>query len=228
MKVMKKLLFVEDDLNLSLIVVENLEDLDFDVRHVFTGEDALVLLKNELFDIVLMDVELPGLLNGFETAEKIRSSFPDLPIVFATARQSGKDMERGFNIGRMDYVKKPYRIKELSMRIEGLIGKAKDSCLYFGKLKFDPTLKRIYKGDEEISLTNLESELLQLLGKNVEKVVCRDQIIQVLWGANEDPRGKEASVHNLIYVLRKQLKTDPSILLEVVSKKGYRMTVLPC
>ncbi|MCX6307793.1 MAG: response regulator, partial [Bacteroidia bacterium] len=76
---MKKLLFVEDDKNLSSLVVENLQDLGFKVYHVITGEEALVLLLNETMDLVLMDVELPGKLNGFETAERIRETNAALP-----------------------------------------------------------------------------------------------------------------------------------------------------
>lgn len=227
---MRNLLFVEDDLNLSSVVIENLEDLGFVVRHVITGEDAIESIQDELVDVILMDVELQGEINGFETAEMIRKTYPYLPILFATARQSGKDFERGFKIDYMDYVRKPYRIKEIALRIEGLIGaeKKKDSMISIGKFTFDPLLRRLSCSGKDIHLSNLESELLVLLGENLDEVVCRDKIIQALWSLNDDPKSKEGSVHNLVYVLRKYLKEDPSLLLEVVSKKGYRITSLPC
>ena len=227
---MRKLLFVEDDLNLSSIVKENLEELGYEVKHVPTGEEALDSLRDEMVDIILMDVELPGLLNGFDTAEVIRETNHVVPIIFATARQSGEDLERGFKIKNMDYVKKPYKIKEISLRIEGLIGKEidKNALISIGTLSFDPVMRRLFGNGKEYHLSNLESELLQLLGANMDNVVGRDKIIQVLWSSNDDPKGKESSVHNLVYVLRKHLKDDPSIMLEVVSKKGYRITSLPC
>jgi len=100
----KKLLFVEDDKSLSSVVIESLEDLGFEVYHAMTGEEALEVFHKEMVDLVLMDVELPGKLDGFDTAEMIRKSNSDLPILFATARQSGEDLKRGFQIGCMDYV----------------------------------------------------------------------------------------------------------------------------
>lgn len=227
---MKKLLFVEDDQNLSSVVKENLEDLGFKVYHVLTGEEALATLKVEGIDLILMDVELPGELNGFETAEEIRRVYPILPIIFATGRKSGEDMERGFRINYMDYIKKPYGIKEISLRIEGLIGSIRPSTsvIKIGIFTFEPTLRRLCGKGKEIHLTNLESELLLLLTENSDKVVCKDKIIQELWGSTDDPKSKESSLHNLVYILRKYLKEDPSLRLEVMSKSGYRITSSPC
>lgn len=227
---MRKLLFVEDDLNLSSVVVDNLEELGFDVTHVLTGEEALLLLEAQKVDIVLMDVELPGSLSGFDTAEIIRKSNAELPIIFATARQSVNDLERGFRIKKMDYIKKPYRIKEISLRIDGLIGKLEDkeTMMSIGRFSFDPIMRRLKGSENEWQLSKMESDLLQLLCENLNMIVCRDKIVQTLWDTNEDPKGKESSVHNLIYLLRKHLKGDPSIVLEVVSKKGYRITIMPC
>lgn len=226
---MKKLLFVEDDQNLSSIVKENLEDLGFKVYHVITGEEALDTLKSEHFDLILMDVELPGKLNGFDTAEAIRIIYPLLPIIFATGRKSGEDIKRGFQIKNMDYIKKPYGIKEIMLRIEGLIGAIKptSSQLGIGNFTFEPALRRLCGDGKEIHISNLESELLLLLTENADEVVCKDKIIQKLWGATDDPKSKESSLHNLIYILRKHFKDDKSINLEVVSKSGYRIKTLP-
>lgn len=226
---MKKLLFVEDDQNLSSIVKENLEDLGFKVYHVITGEEALEKLKSERLDLILMDVELPGALNGFETAEAIRTLYPLLPIIFATGRKSGDDIKRGFQIKNMDYIKKPYGIKEIKLRIEGLIGAIKPSNtqLGIGHFTFEPDLRRLCGDGKEIHISNLESELLLLLTENLDKVVYKDKIIQALWGSIDDPKSKESSLHNLVYILRQHFKDDNSINLEVVSKSGYRIKTLP-
>jgi len=226
---MKTLLFVEDDQNLSSVVKESLEDFGFKVYHVLTGEEALDSLKGERFDLVLMDVELPGELDGFETAEKIRRVYPILPIIFATGRKSGEDLERGFRIKNMDYIRKPYGIKEITYRIEGLIGyvKPRNSPQKIGIFTFEPALRRLCGNGKEIHFSNLESELLLLLAENSDNVVCKDKIIQALWGTTDDPKSKESSLHNLVYILRKYLKEDPSLHLEVMSKSGYRITSLP-
>lgn len=225
---MKKLLFVEDDQSLSSVVVENLEDLGFEVCHVMAGEEALEVLQNKMVDLVLMDVELPGKLDGFDTAEIIRKSNPDLPILFATARQAGEDLKRGFQIGCMDYVRKPYKIREIAFRIKGLIGSEnnKEALLSVGKFKFDPMLRRLCFNNGEFRLSNLESSLLALLCENENKVVDKDFLVQALWGGNDDQKSKESSLHNLIYNLRKYLKEDPALKLEVVVKQGYRITTL--
>jgi DNA-binding response OmpR family regulator len=226
---MKKLLFVEDDQNLTSVVKENLEDFGFKVYHALTGEEALDSLKVEKVDLILMDVELPGKLDGFETAEAIRREYPILPIIFATGRKSGEDLERGFRINYMDYLRKPYGVKEMILRIDGLIGsvKTRTSSLRIGLFTFEPALRRLCGKGKEIHLSNLESELLLLLTENFDKVVCKDKIIQVLWGSIDDPKSKESSLHNLIYILRKHLKEDPSLHLEVMSKCGYRIATLP-
>jgi DNA-binding response OmpR family regulator len=225
---MKTLLFVEDDQNLSSVVIESLEDFGFKVYHVSTGEEALDSLKVERFDIVLMDVELSGILNGFETAEAIRRVHPVLPIIFATGRKSGEDLERGFRINYMDYIKKPYGIKEITLRIEGLIGstKPRTSSQKVGIFTFEPALRRLCGNGKEIHLSILESELLLLLTENTDHVVCKDKIIKGLWGSTDDPKSKESSLHNVVYALRKYLKDDPSLHLEVMSKSGYRITSL--
>lgn len=225
---MKKLLFVEDDINLSSVVIESLEDLGFEVCQVMTGEEALVALQNEMVDLVLMDVELPGKLDGFDTAEIIRKSNPELPILFATARKEGEDLKRGFKIECMDYVRKPYKIREIAFRIKGLIGSEhnKEALISVGKFKFDPMLRRLCINSLEFRLSNQESSLLALLCENENKIVDKDFLVQSLWGGNDDTKSKESFLHNLIYNLRKYLKEDPALMLEVVVKQGYRITTL--
>lgn len=226
---MKKLLFVEDDQNLSCVVKENLEDLGYKVNHVLSGEEALTSIQVDKFDLILMDVELSGELNGFETAEAIRIENPFLPIIFVTGRKSGEDLERGFRVGSMDYIRKPYGVKEIKLRIEGLIGtdKPRNSLLKIGLFTYEPALRRLCGNGNEIHLSNLESELLLLLTENLNKVVFKEKIIQELWGTTDDPKSKESSLHNLVYSLRKYFKEDASLQLEVVSKSGYRITSSP-
>jgi two-component system alkaline phosphatase synthesis response regulator PhoP len=222
---MKKILFVEDDPNFSCIVKENLEDSGYEVVLVDSGEASVQIVSEVAPDVVLMDVELSGEMNGFDAAEEIRKGHPVLPVLFATARQSGPDLERGFRLPPMDYVRKPYRIKEILLRLQGLLGGVtkEGNLLCFGQISFDPVLRRLYVKGQEIRLSHLEAMLLMSLFDQQGKVLEKDQLIATLWGEVDDPKGKESSLHNLVYSLRKYLKADGSLSLEVVSKKGYRL-----
>jgi DNA-binding response OmpR family regulator len=222
---MKKILFVEDDKNLSFIIKENLEDLGYEVCHIVKGEEAIEIIKNVAIDIIIMDVELSGEMDGFETAEEIRKYFPSIPIIFATGRNSGKDIERGFKIEHMDYVKKPFGIKEISFRINGLLGAYKKNIerISIGSFTFDPLLHKLFKIQEEIRLSSLESDFLDLLLENEGKVVSKEHLIMRLWDDVEDIKDKDSSLHNLAYKLRTYFKDEDAVSIEVISKQGYRL-----
>jgi len=224
---MKKILLVEDDMNLSFMVKENLEDLGYKVSHIVKGEDVLQALETENFDLILMDVELPGQLNGFETAEAIRKNYPTLPIIFTTARNSGKDIQRGFGIDYMDYVKKPYGVKEVELRINSLLGyeRTKNTTFNIGSFTFDQTHNILSRDGHDYYLANLESRFLAILCENIGSVVSKDYLIKNLIGETDDPKSKEHSLYNLIYKLRFYLKDDASVKLETMPKLGYQISV---
>jgi DNA-binding response OmpR family regulator len=224
---MEKILLVEDDLNLAFIMKENLEDLEFEVLHITEGESILPILKTTPVALILLDVELLGAMNGFDAAELIRKDYPELPIIFTTARNSGKDIERGFSIEHIDYVKKPFGIKEIAIRIQALLGtkKIKDELMVIGSFTFDPNLHQLFKYEQVIHLTNLESRFLTILYQHAGKIVNKEQLIQLLWNEVDDPKGKESSLHNLAYNLRKYLREETGVTLEVVPKKGYRILI---
>jgi len=224
---MEKILLVEDDPNLSMMITENLEDLDFEVIHLFNGNEALSHLEQNTFDLILMDVDLGLEINGFDIAEAIREKNKTLPIIFTTAKKSIADLERGFNIGYMDYLKKPFGVRELSLRINALLNRdeGEKNCYQLGLFTFDPCSQSLTLKGKTIRLMNLESTFLRLLCQNKDKVVTKEELIKVLWENENDPQGKEGSLHNLAYKLRKILNEDPSIKLETISKNGYRLTV---
>ena len=224
---MKKILLVEDDQNLSFMIKDNLEDLGFEVCHILKGEDAFQMLENEHIDLILMDIELPGELDGFETAEAIREKYPVLPIIFATARTTGKDIERGFSFEYMDYVKKPFGVKEIALRIDTLLGSEKpgDAMVMIGSFTFDPRHHRLLGYGKEFQLTNLESRFLAILYKNVGSMVRKELLIQILWGEVNDSKSKEKSLYNLVYKLRQCFKEEALVEFETISKQGYRIMV---
>jgi two-component system, OmpR family, response regulator TrcR len=227
MKQVKRILLVEDDENLSLILKDNLEDLNFEVKDVQNGEDAILLSEKENFDLILMDVELSGILNGFETAEVIRKKHLTLPIIFTTAKKSSDDIERGFSIGYMDYLKKPFGVKELSLRINALLDVKKPEKVVFqlGFFQFNPTYRTLNYQTEDHRLTKQEAQFLTLLCENSGNIVYKEDLINYLWENDDDPKSKEGAINNIAYNLRKYLKRDSSILLETIPKGGYRIIV---
>ena len=224
---MEKILLVEDDSNLSMMIIENLEDLNFEVVHLVNGEEVLSHLEQESFDLILMDIDFGCSTNGFDIAESIREKDKFLPILFTTAKKSTSDLERGFSIGCMDYLKKPFGIRELNLRMNSLLKKENLNLNTFqlGSSSFDNSCQSLTIKEKVIKLTKLESTFLSLLCKHTGKVVTKDAIIKVLWEYDDDPQGKVNSLHNLAYKLRKVLEIDPMISLETISKNGYQLVI---
>ncbi|MDD2613077.1 MAG: response regulator transcription factor [Bacteroidales bacterium] len=221
---MEKILLVEDDQNLSMMILENLEDLEFEVFHLLDGKGVLPLMEQETFDLILMDVDLGGgKKDGFEIAEEIRTVNRTLPIIFATAKKSVADLERGFKIGYMDYLKKPFGIRELSLRINSLLNREeeKKDSYQLGTLTFEPSIQCLSKEGIHIKLSKLESSFLKILCENEGHVINKEDTIKELWKMDEDPQGKESSLHNIAYKLRKILEEEPSVSIKTISKGGY-------
>lgn len=224
---MERILLVEDDPNLSMMIIENLEDMGYEAYHLLDGKNVLSLVEHENFDLILMDVDLGGEKDGFEIAEAIRMTNKTLPIIFTTAKKSISDLEKGFNIGNMDYLKKPFGVKELSLRIKSLLNRdnIKKEVFRLGSYMFDPSKQSISVIMSEIKLTKLESSFLAKLCENMGKVVSKEELISFLWEKDDDPQGKESSLHNLAYKLRKIFEEEDSVSIVNISKKGYCLTV---
>lgn len=223
---MENILLVEDDPNLSLMIQENLEDLDFVVYTATSEDEVFRTMETTDIQIILMDVELNGNLNGFDIAEIIRSKNEKLPIIFTTARKEIADLQRGFNIGNMDYLKKPFGIKELSFRINALLQRehSQKKVFQLGIFTFDPSCFCLYENKIPIKLARLESIFLSQLFENKEKVVSKEALVKSLWEREDDPQGKDGSLHNIAYKIRKILEKDPSISLKTIAKNGYLLS----
>lgn len=210
-----------------MMIIENLEDLCFDVSHQLNGEDVLSILEKESFDLLLLDVDLGSSTNGFDIAESIREKDKSLPILFTTAKKSTADLERGFSIGCMDYLKKPFGIRELNLRINSLLKKENtvNHNIQLGSISFDCSCQSLTVKEKVIKLPKLESGFLSLLCTHRGTVVTKEELIKVLWEDEDDPQGKENSLHNLAYKLRKVLEPDPLISLKTISKNGYQLVI---
>lgn len=227
---MKKVLLVEDDINLAFIITEELRAEGFEILHLNNGENALSIADNFNPDIFLLDVNLQSNLNGFEIGKRIRLK-SNLPILFTTSRTMTEDLITGFSIGNVDYLKKPFGICELILRINELLSKNIKKSepikqFQIGKFLFNPFEKTLlYNNSQKMTLTKSESSVLYLLCVNKNNVVTKDEILKTVWDDME-LRQKEASLYNIILALRDKLSEDNSIIIKTFTKLGWKLTEL--
>ena len=225
--IMEKILLVEDDINLAFILVEELRIERFEVLHLSKGKDVLLAIDDFRPDIILLDVNLQSTLNGFEIAKKIRFS-SNLPIIFTTSRTLSEDLEIGFSIGNVDYLKKPFGICELTLRIKEMLSRnlRRDHQIIqyqIGEYLFNPSEKLLQINDEKIRLQKNECAVLTLLCKSNEKVVKKDDLLMSVWN-DLDLKQKEASLYNIVSSLRNKLKRDEKISITAFPKIGWKLT----
>lgn len=223
-------MLVEDDSNLSCIIKEDLEELGFEVYHLKNGEKALSIIDQVLFDILLIDVDLGDTMSGFEMAEVVRKKHKRLPVIFTTAKNGKDDLQRGFSIGHVDYLKKPFGVKELLLRINALLDRGQnqnlDGIIRLGLFSFN-YMDQILSEEHEIThLTKQQASFLKILCENMGKVVGVEDFVKILWEYEDDPLNKERAINNLAYRLRIVMKKDPTIVLENIQRSGYKLRVL--
>jgi len=213
-----RILLVEDDKDLNDTIKEFLED-EYEIVSVYDGAEALNKAYEESFDVIILDVKLPK-LNGFDVAKEIRK-FKKTPIIFLTSLDSEKDVEEGFLSGGDDYIKKPFSLKELKLRIEAILrriyGDSKVVKLFDG-FEFDINKEILYKNSKEIHLKPKIAKLLKLLIQKKGEVVSKDEILEELYDFNEEPN--ETSIRTFINTLRNILGKDK---IETIKSVGYRL-----
>lgn len=227
---MKKyhLLLVEDDPGLSYVIRDNLELNGYQVRHAPTGTLATQLFSEQTFDLCLLDVMLPE-MDGFSLAQKIRSSNPDIPILFITARSLQEDKLKAFSIGADDYIIKPFSMEELLCRISVFLRRSNPAAdglqddLTIGKYLLDTNRLHLCFEGEEIKLTRRESDLLFMLAQKRNHVVKREEILKKLWGDDDYFAGRSLDV--FVSRLRKYLKSDPDVQIENHHSVGFQLRV---
>ena len=229
---MKKVLLIEDDSNLAFMITDGLESEGFSVFHMTNGEEMMAEMDNFIMhtpDIILLDVNLKGAMNGFELSKKIRKH-SQIPIIFTTSRTQIQDIQEGYKIGNVDYLKKPYGIRELVLRINELLSRypvirGNEKLFYLGSFVFSPASQCLQRADEMNHLQKNECAVLKILCENLGKVVTKTTILESVW-EDEDLKQKEASLHNILSFLRGKLKTDKTVKLESIPKMGWKLTVV--
>jgi two-component system response regulator TrcR len=220
------ILYVEDEASLALIVADSLEMNGFSVRHCHDGQVALRLFEKQKPDILLIDVMMP-VMDGFTLATHIRALDSQVPIIFLTARVQTEDVVKGFHLGANDYVKKPFRIEELVVRIESLVKSSPkmqlSQNLMIGDYVLDSLRQTLsYKGDS-IKLSYRESELLRSLYENRNQVIPREDIMKTYWSYDKYFSGRSLDV--FISRIRKYLNQDPRIKITNIRGIGYMLSV---
>lgn len=223
-----KILLVEDDLSLAKWVQEYLQEHSYQVVHTERGDTAFATFKQHEFDLVLLDVMLPG-IDGIQVCRDIRG-VSDLPIIMLTARGDELDEVIGLEVGANDYVVKPVRPRALLARIKSLIRnktelvkhtEVKNKSLAFGQLSLNNTAKRVTLDNCEIDLSSSEFDFLWFLAEHAGTPVDRDQVFQALKGREYD--GQDRRFDLMISVLRKKLNDNSQKpqRIKTVWGKGY-------
>jgi len=221
-----KILLAEDEPALGEIVKESLETRGFNVILCNNGEKAHEAYRNEQPDLLVLDVMMPK-KDGFTLAKEIRVVDDMIPIIFLTAKSQTQDVVEGFSIGGNDYLKKPFSIEELIVRINNLLNKTKlqkkSEILTIGQYAFDfPKQLLTYKSEKAIQLTHREAHLLFHLVKNKNQILDRSLILKKLW--NNDDFFAARSMDVFISKLRKKLSKDDTIQILNVRGFGYKLT----
>ncbi len=223
-----KILLVEDEESLAAGLEYNLTEEGYLVKWAKDGRDAVKFLDGEKFDLIVLDIMLPY-VNGFEIAEKIRSTDPQMPILMLTARTESKDRVKGLEVGADDYMTKPFHLQELLLRVEGML---KRKSWY----KSTTEKKPVYKfGNNEINFENLvckhdkkelritphEAMILGYLIERKEKIVTRKELLENVWNLN--PEIETRTVDIFIARLRKYFEDNPAepVYFKSIRGAGY-------
>jgi DNA-binding response OmpR family regulator len=218
---------------LGKIVRESLETRGYTVIMESDGAKATELFKKSNPDICVLDVMLPN-KDGFTIADEIRELDEDVPIIFLTAKTQTEDVVKGFSLGGNDYIRKPFSMEELIVRIQHLLknksenadgssNKVQTDKVEMGKYHFQLNRQVLNNGKEDRKLSYRESELLKLLYENRDKIIDRKDILNLLWGNDSFFNSRNLDVY--ITKLRSYLKEDPQLEIITIKGIGYRFVV---
>ncbi|HUQ96444.1 MAG TPA: response regulator transcription factor [Chitinophagaceae bacterium] len=220
-----KILYVEDETAMARIVSDALQSRGYEVALETQGETALARFKQVLPHVCVLDVMLPG-KDGFAIADEIRMLNIQVPIIFLTAKVAVSDVLAGFKRGGNDYIRKPFSIEELIVRIENVlkekpaVSQPEEEEVTLGKYTFQKVRQVLTFGEEQRKLSYRESELLKLLYENRNSIVARRDILNLLWGSDSFFNSRTLDVY--ITKLRNYFKADPSIEIITIKGIGYR------
>ena len=223
-----RILLVEDDLRLAETLAEALSDQLYTVDIAANGLLAWDYVKNLDYDLVLLDVMLPG-LDGITLCQQLRSQGYRMPILMITARDTVSDKITGLDAGADDYIVKPVDLGELLARIRALLrrgGTTSQPILEWGAIKLDPSTYEVSYANKNLSLTRKEYSILELLIRNGRRVLSRSVIIDHIWKLESPPEEDTVKVH--VRSLRQKLRAvgAPDDFIETLHGVGYRLAIV--
>jgi len=212
-----KILLLEDDLTLAETLIDLLNDEGYEVVWVRDGDKAIDITYTETFDLMLLDINVPG-TDGFNTLKTLREASIDAPAIFISALNDITSLAKGFEVGANDYIKKPFDFDELLIRIQALIRQShhsRDNIIHLEDFSFYIDKSELYKDEKYISLTDYEQRLVALLFKNLATTVSKEDILYILG------KGDEASEGALRVRINKLRKIG--LPIQTVKSVGYRL-----
>lgn len=229
----KKILVVEDDLELSGILAEHLTDAGYEVAAVHDGEAGMREAISGNYDLIILDLMLPD-ENGLEICKAVRSQPGYSPVLMLTSLSSELDRVLGLELGADDYMTKPFSIRELLARVRAIfrrVGSIEESVRFpklpamsVGDLHIDPDRRKVFMHDEQVHLTAREFDLLVFFARNPGRVFTRSELLDLVWGYSYS--GYSYTVNSHINQLRSKIEKDRSNprYIQTVWGVGYRFT----
>jgi DNA-binding response OmpR family regulator len=223
-----RILLVEDEESLAVGLEYNLIEEGYVVNWAKNGREAIDLFEKEKFDLIILDIMLPY-VNGFEVAERVRKSDPQIPILMLTAKTESGDKVKGLEKGADDYMTKPFHLQELLLRVKGMLKRKswytstsqKQPVYKFGKNEINFKTLNCLHGTEKIRLTPQEAMLLKYLVEHKEEIVTRKELLENVWHLN--PKVETRTVDIFIARLRKYFEPNPSnpVYFKSIRGAGY-------
>ncbi|MBO5768104.1 MAG: response regulator transcription factor [Clostridia bacterium] len=212
---MARILIVEDEHPIRNLIQRNLELVGHTCVGIGDGNEALSVIENEKFDLMIFDVMLPH-ASGFELITHASGT----PVIFVTAKEGINDRLKGLSLGADDYIVKPFEIQELLLRVRAVLRRTKkdDSELSFDGVTVDFSAKKVFRGGEEVFLTPKEYSLLETLVLNRNIALSRDKLITLVWGYDYDGDSRTVDVH----IRQLRAKLGITHRLKTLYKTGYR------
>lgn len=214
-----KILLLEDDLILNEIIEEFLQDLGYDVTCVYDGMKASEIMYDEQFDLLILDVNVPS-ITGFDFLKSLRDESITTPAIFITSLNSIEDIEEGFNVGADDYLKKPFELKELELRINNikrLLHLDSDELIIGEGINFNTKLNYIDYDGIKTKLPLKEAQVLKYLLKNTNRCVSQDELSSNIWSYESAPTS--STIRTYIKNIRKIVGEE---YIETIKGVGYR------
>jgi len=215
-----RILVVEDETNISDILIKYLKKNGYECQLANNGFDALEMFSKQVFHLVLLDIMMPG-IDGFEVLHRIRET-SEVPIILLTAKQEEIDRLKGFDIGADDYVIKPFSPRELMSRVKVFLkriyNESGEMVIINGNLRLYPISMKVEKNGTIIELTGTEFKLLHIFMKNKGQILTREQLIEKSFGYDYD--GFDRNIDSYIKRLRQKIEDDPKLPKYLVTKYG--------